>query len=149
MSKLFRNNSCQLYVLPTQLIVFPNYSFASHIYAVPMLFSAIRTVSSPKLGFSTPRLVYAVPLAIITVLFHNSSPRLFAFPTLHLSTLSVPFRLFASLCVTVRSLCYSRHFLSPPSPICQASRLSRSCCSRASDSLAVCSSHRGNLYIRC
>lgn len=36
-----------------------------------------------------------------------------------------------------------------PSPIYQASRLSRSCCSRVSDSLAVCSSHRGNLYIRC
>lgn len=35
------------------------------------------------------------------------------------------------------------------SPIYQTSRLSLSCCSQVSDSLAVCSSHRGNLYIRC
>nr|DAR56365.1 MAG TPA: hypothetical protein [Caudoviricetes sp.] len=51
---LFRNVSFRLYVFPTQFIVFPNYSVACLITTIPMLFSAIRTVSSPKLRFSAP-----------------------------------------------------------------------------------------------
>lgn len=146
-----------------------------------MLFSAIRTVSSPKLRFSTPRLVYAVPLAIIAVLFHNSSPRLFALPALYLSAhlcadtllrlsphvlrFSCPLQAVAILDISYPFRCLNFSFPGPhfsvlrypptpkcnsfPSPRYQASRLSRSCCSRVSDSLAVCSSHRGNPRIRC
>lgn len=131
LSKLFRNNSCRLYVFPTQFIVFPNYSFASQVYAIPMLFSAIHTVSSPKLHFSTPRLVYAVPLAIIAELFLRHSRHFLSLPLPNESSLYF-------------SMATQRH-----STTLKTSRLNRSCCSQASDSLAVCSSHQGNLYSRC
>lgn len=54
-SVLFRNNSCRLYVFPTQFIVFPNYSFAP---------------------------IYAVPLSIIAVLFPSLSPPFRTIPVL-------------------------------------------------------------------
>lgn len=147
-----------------------------------MLFSAIRTVSSPKLRFSIPRLFYAIPLAIIAVLFQCLSPHYDSITLPRVSMLCLHFsvfrysisRLFSAdalprgpshfLRLTTRSPRHSRHFLSLPLPnesslyfsmaaqrhstTLKTSRLSRSCCSQASDSLAARSSHRGNLCNR-
>lgn len=134
-----------------------------------MLFSAIRTVSSPKLRFSIPRLVYAVPLAIIAVLFPCLSPHYDSITlpraSLHCLHFSV-FRYSISRLFSVDTLPRGpSHFLrlTTPSPrhsshffsnaphflsVARTSRLSRSCCSQASDSLAARSSHRGNLCNR-
>ena len=99
-----------------------------------MLFSAIRTVSSPKLRFSIPRLVYAVPLTIIAVLFPCLSPHYDSITPLSTSLLCLHFsvfrysisRLFSAdtlprgpshfLRLTTRSPRHSRHFLSLPLP---------------------------------
>ena len=132
LSKLLRNNSCRLYVFPTQFIVFPNYSFASQFYAIPMLLSAFRIVSSPAHYLSL--LIHSITALCSSAPFHYFSLRLHS---------------ITKLCCT--SLCHRRstHFLSLPLSIYQTSRLSRSCCNRVSDSLAVCSSRQGNLCSRC
>lgn len=148
-----------------------------------MRFSTFRTVSSPKPRFSTPRLVYAVPLPVIAVLFPCFSPHYDSITVPRASLLCLHFsvfrysisRLFSAdtlprgsshfLRLTTRSPRHSRHFLSLPFPnesslyfsmatqrhstTLKTNRLSRSCCNRVSDSLAVYSSHRDNLCIRC
>lgn len=153
---------------PRNSLFFPNYSFASQVYAIPMLFSAIRTVSSPKLRFSTPRLVYAVPLTIIAVLFPCFSPHYDSITAPRASLLCLHFsvrysisRLFSAdtlprgpshfLRLTTPSPRHSSHFFSNAPhflSVARISRLSRSCCNQASDSLAVYSSHRYNLCSR-
>lgn len=121
MSKLLRNNSCLLYVFPTQFIVFPNYSFSSQFYAIPMLLSAFRIVSSPAHYFTlhlhsiTVHFV-AAPFHYLTLLHFTIPYRVYAEPYRGYS-LPTHFHSPHFLRLTTQSHRHSRHFSSIPLPI--------------------------------
>lgn len=64
---------------------------------------------------------------------------------------SIPLLNFAALHFAIAEpiIAVTTHRKASLSPIYQTSRLSRSCCSQVSGSLAVCSSRQGNLCSRC
>lgn len=126
-SKLFRYKSCLRYSVTTLVdsMFFPRNS--SFFQTILLRVNSMRFLCCSSL-FS--------PLLLPSYAFRDCS-----FGN-HRNTIPMPFE-------SLRFLRHSRHFLSLPLPIYQTSRLSRSFCSPVSDSLAVCSSHRGNLYIRC
>lgn len=156
---LSRNVSFRLYVFPTQFIAFPNYS-------VTLLSSSMQFLCYSRLFAPFLRPSYTFQLRDWSTLFLWQSSLYDSFAILDIS---YPFRCLrkSSLYFSVAtqrhsptaqwksSLCLNFSFPCPHfsvlrySTTLKTSRLSRSCCSRVSGSLAVCSSHRDNLCIRC
>lgn len=86
-SKLFRNSSCQLYVFPTQIIVFPNFSYAilgySHrFFAQATLFNS---VTGLRCSFGYHR--YTIPMLFSTLRFLRHSRHFLSLPLPHIAKL--------------------------------------------------------------
>ena len=79
LSKFFRNVSFRLYVLPTQFIISPNYSISSQLYAVPMLFTAFRIVTSPAHYCSMH--LHSITYHFIAAPFHYLTSLGYSLPT--------------------------------------------------------------------
>lgn len=127
----FQNKTLLFQTFPPSLQskLFRNVSF--RLYVFPTQF-----IVFPNYSFAP---IYAVPLSIIAILFPCLSALYDSFAVLDIS---YPFR---CLNFSFPGLHFS---VLHHSTTLKTSRLSRSCCSQASDSLEVYSSHQGNLCIR-
>lgn len=139
MSLPFLDDSLLFYTYPQQLLSTLCFSHAIHCFSEQFFCESILCDSYAALSLSNRFFAH-------TLLF-IASPSPFHF-------FSLLFHSITALCCT--SPCHSEQFnaVTPRrksflSPIYQTSRLNRFCCSQVSDSLAVCSSHRGNLCSRC